>query len=68
MAPSSAVPSVMAASTTWPWPDLRASSTAQTTPKASIMPPPPKSPTRFSGGGGGLSARPVEYSMPDRAT
>ena len=45
----------MAASTTWPLPELRASSTAHTTPKASIMAPPPKSPTRFSGGAGGVA-------------
>ena len=47
-----AVPSTIAASTTWPSPDLWASSIAQTMPNASSMPPPPKSPTRLSGGTG----------------
>ncbi len=54
-----AAPSTMAASTTWPWPERAASSSAATMPKASNMPPPPKSPTRFSGGTGAESARPM---------
>ncbi len=38
---STAEPSTIAASTTWPSPEERASRIAQTTPKANIMPPPP---------------------------
>src|ERR1700684_2833643 len=53
-----AAPSTMAASTTWPWPERAASSSADTMPKASSIPPPPQSPTRFSGGTGAESARP----------
>ncbi len=41
---SSAAPSTIAASTTWPRPDAFASSSAASTPIASSMPPPPKSP------------------------
>ena len=58
--------SIMAASTTWPRPDCRASMTAQAMPKASNMPP-PKSPTRLSGGTGASPARPMAPSTPARA-
>ena len=61
---STAVPSTMAASTTWPLPDVRASTTPHTMPKASSMPPPPKSPTRLSGGCGRSSGRPMAPRAP----
>ena len=64
---STAEPSTMAASTTWPWPDDARSTSAHTTPKASSMPPPPKSPTRLSGGTGVSPARPIESSAPASA-
>ena len=57
-------PSTIAASTTWPWPERCASSSAQTMPNASSMPPPPKSPTRLSGGTGASPARPIACSAP----
>ena len=49
---STAAPSTMAASTTWPWPERDASSRPHTTPKARSIPPPPKSPTMLRGGTG----------------
>jgi hypothetical protein len=64
---SSATPSTMAASTTWPRPLARAASTPDTTPSASSMPPPPKSATRLSGGVGGCPARPMWASAPATA-
>ena len=64
---SSATPSTIAASTTWPVPDSRAASSAATTPSASSMPPPPKSATRLSGGVGGCPARPMWASAPATA-
>ncbi len=45
-------PSTMAASTTWPWPDRWASSSAHTTPYARCRPPPAKSPSTWSSGTG----------------
>src|SRR5438309_572267 len=53
MAVSTAVPSTMAASTTWPRPEAERSWRAASTPTTSSMPPPPKSPSRFRGGAGG---------------
>ena len=44
-----AVPSTIAASTTWPWPEMRASSRAASTPMTRYVDPPPKSPTRLAG-------------------
>ena len=44
-----AVPSTIAASTTWPWPDVRASSRAASTPMTRYVEPPPKSPSRLLG-------------------
>jgi hypothetical protein len=67
MVVSSAAPSTIAASTTWPFPDRRASNSAQAMPKASSIPPPPKSPTRLSGGAGGPPARPIACSTPASA-
>ncbi len=67
MVMSEAAPSTMAASTTWPRPDWRASRMAATTPKASIIPPPPKSPTRFKGGTGLSPARPMAQRTPATA-
>ena len=66
-ASSSAEPSVIAASTTWPLPDFCASSRPATTPRASSMPPPPKSPTRLSGGTGLPPLLPIEWSTPESA-
>jgi hypothetical protein len=45
---NSAAPSAIAASTTCPFPDVRASNNPARTPTASIIPPPPKSPTVLS--------------------
>jgi len=60
-------PSTIAASTTWPRPDERASSMAQTMPNARYMAPPPKSPTRLSGGTGGPSFEPMACRAPVKA-
>ena len=57
----------MAASTTWPTPVARAESSAEVTPKASIIPPPPKSPTRLSGGTGMSPERPIGHRAPEMA-
>ena len=67
IAPRVAAPSTIAASTTWPRPDLFASKSAASIPTVSNMPPPPKSATRLSGGEGGRSAEPIGQSMPERA-
>src|SRR3970040_1739326 len=67
IAESSDAPSTIAASTTWPWPVLRACSSAQAMPKPSSMPPPPKSPTRLSGGTGASPLRPKAPSTPASA-
>ena len=56
---STAAPSTIAASTTWPLPERARSASAHATPNASSMPPPPKSPTRFSGGSGFSPSRPM---------
>ena len=64
MVASRALPSTMAPSTTWPTPELRASSRAQTMPKASSRPPPPKSPTRLRGGTGAPPSGPIMPSTP----
>ena len=61
---STAAPSTIAASTTWPSPLRCASRSAHTTPKARNMPPPPKSPTMLSGGTGASPARPKWASAP----
>ena len=59
MAAMSAAPSTIAASTTWPWPERRASTNAATTPRANSIPPPPKSPRKFTGGTGASPAGPI---------
>ena len=64
---SEAAPSTMAASTTCPWPEPRASRMAHTIPKARYIPPPPKSPTRLSGGTGASPARPIGSRAPASA-
>src|ERR1700737_2134936 len=56
---SSADPSTIAASTTWPRPDRSRSSSAARMPSASSMPPPPKSPSRLTGGTGRSPAPPA---------
>ena len=64
---SSAVPSTIAASTTWPSPVRSAWSSPATSPRASSIPPPPKSATRLSGGVGSWPARPMWASAPATA-
>ena len=64
---STAEPSTIAASTTWPFPERCRSTSAHTTPNASSMPPPPKSPTRLRGGSGFSPRRPRWKSVPDSA-
>ena len=54
----------MAASTTCPLPDCRASSRAASTPTSRYSVPPPKSPTRLSGGTGAPPAGPMALSAP----
>ena len=61
---SIAAPSTIAASTTCPWPDERASRIPHTTPNARNIPPPPKSPTRLIGGVGCSPSRPKCASAP----
>ena len=63
----SAVPSVIAASTTWPRPVALAWRTPAQMPSASIIPPPPMSPIRLSGTTGSPSAGPIDPSAPARA-
>ena len=60
-----ALPSVMAASTTWPLPDCAASTNADAMPNAKSIPPPPKSPTKLSGGVGFVSFGPMACKAPD---
>ena len=64
---SSAEPSTIAASTTWPQPERSRSSSAASTPTASSMPPPAKSPSRFIGAYGRSPARPSGSNAPATA-
>ncbi len=61
------MPSTIAASTTWPWPESRASSRAASTPMTRYVEPPPKSPTRLAGKcGRGLVLAHAEQGAGDR--
>ena len=62
---SSAEPSVIAASTTWPLPDVRASVSAASTPTTSSIAPPPQSATRLSGTTGLPPGSPMACSAPE---
>ena len=57
-------PSTIAASTTWPLPELCRSHSAARMPTSKNIEPPPKSPTRFSGGTGRSLTRPMACRMP----
>ena len=59
-----AVPSTIAASTTWPSPLSRASSRAASTPMTRYVEPPPKSPTRLAGKCGRALSWPMPKSAP----
>ncbi len=59
-----AVPSVIAASTTWPSPVFATWRSAAAIPIARSIPPPPMSPIRLSGTGGSPSAGPIAPSAP----
>ena len=56
------MPSTIAASTTWPSPLSRASSSAASTPMTRYVDPPPKSPTRLAGKCG----RALSWPMPEQ--
>jgi hypothetical protein len=61
------VPSIIAASMNWPWPEALASITAARMPMAATRLPPAKSATRLSGGSGGAPFGPMPPSAPDSA-
>ena len=52
-------PSIIAASTTWPLPEVCRSHSAARIPTIRNIEPPPKSPARFNGGTGRSPARPM---------
>ena len=59
-----AVPSVIAASITWPCPEVLLSTKAARIPESKYIAPPPKSPTRLRGGAGGRSGYPIAPKAP----
>ena len=57
-------PSIIAASTTWPLPEVCRSYSAERMPTSRNIEPPPKSPAMFSGGTGRSPLRPTACSRP----